>query len=270
MKINDPKSEMTGVRRKIVNRQNPDYGYTPLIQNHSPSDYITISVVIPVCNEENILTELFTTLEQLPIDEVIMVDCGSRDATWHLLQKWSKHQASRFRRIISKTSRGRGKQMNAGAKLAAGDILLFLHADTSLPMNGLKLMRTTMRQANIVGGVFCLKINSSHFFLKFISWIANLRSLYMRLPYGDQGYFVRRDLFTQMGGYREIALMEDLEFFSRLKKEGEIAFLKEAISTSARRWQRQGYYFASVRNLVLLCLYALGVSPDKLARWYYT
>ncbi|MFQ5781223.1 MAG: glycosyl transferase family 2, partial [Nitrospiria bacterium] len=113
-------------------------------------------------------------------------------------------------------------------------------------------------------------IDSPVFFLKVVSMMANLRSRFLNLPYGDQGYFVRRDLFLKLGGYRAMPLMEDIDFIRRLKKVGRVVLLKESVTTSPRRWLQEGYFYTSFRNFVLFILYYLGVSPLRLAKWYYS
>jgi len=159
--------------------------------------------------------------------------------------------------------------MNAGAKLASGGIFIFLHVDSRLPNEGIALILEAMKSLDVVGGAFLLRIDSGHWFLKWISLMANLRSKYWGLPYGDQGFFVRRDVFERMGGYRSLSLMEDVDFFRRLKREGKTVLLNASVLTSARRWQKHGIYLNSIRNGFFLCLYFLGVSPDRLAKWYY-
>ncbi|MFQ5598865.1 MAG: TIGR04283 family arsenosugar biosynthesis glycosyltransferase [Nitrospiria bacterium] len=227
-----------------------------------------ISLVIPVYNEAAYLAELFAHFDRFPIFEAIFIDGGSSDQTAQLLQKWAKYQTGQFRRIVSSAVRGRGNQMNEGAKMATGDILLFLHADSKLPSGAINNVREVLKRAEFVGGAFRLKIDSSHFFLGFISWMANLRSTYLGLPYGDQGYFVRREVFERLKGYKAIALMEDVDFFRRLKKMGRVALLKKVVHTSARRWDQGGYYFTSFRNLLILFSYFFGISPNRLASWY--
>ncbi len=127
-----------------------------------------------------------------------------------------------------------------------------------------------MADAEVVGGAFLLKIDSTRWFLKWITLMANLRSKYWGLPYGDQGYFVRRTVFEDMGGYRNMALMEDVDFFRRLKKEGKTVLLKQPVLTSARRWEKKGLYLNSLRNALFLALYFIGFSPKRLGTWYYS
>jgi hypothetical protein len=160
--------------------------------------------------------------------------------------------------------------MNAGAKIATGDLLFFLHADSVLPSSPIPWfdeMAKALDDPRVVGGAFRLKIDSPSLTLKFISTMANLRSAIWGLPYGDQGIFVRTDIFRKMEGFKDWPLMEDVELIQRLKRLGKIVLLKETIQTSARRWKRGGAV-VSVRNGILLLLYFVGVCPARLARWY--
>lgn len=227
-----------------------------------------ISVIIPLRNEATNLTQFLDALHQLPIDEVICVDGGSSDGSAILLQAWAKHSNETTRRIAMSASPGRASQMNAGAKRATGEILLFLHADTELPPDALGQVLTAMTNRTVSGGAFRLHIDSKHPFLLWVTWIANLRSIYWALPYGDQAIFVRRSIFETLGGYPDLPLMEDVAFIRGLKKAGHIVILKKTVTTSARRWQRQGYFFTSFRNMLILLFYFLGVSPKRLAKWY--
>lgn len=234
--------------------------------NLSPKTPETISIVIPVCNEVPGLPNLLKALEPLDAHEVIFADCGSADGTDALLRQWAA--AAPGRRKVLTAPRGRGSQMNAGAAVATGEILLFLHADTELPEGALGLIRRAMDNETVVGGAFRLHIDSPHFFLGWVTRAANYRAAYLRLPYGDQGYFVRSAVFGRMGGYQAVPLMEDVDLIRRLRKEGRIVLLDKAVRTSARRWERQGYFYTSFRNIILLGLYLFGVSPRRLAKWY--
>lgn len=215
---------------------------------------MTISVIIPIFNEEAILPAFINQTINWPVEEIIFVDGGSKDQTQSIIPP--------HRLFVAK--KGRGNQMNAGAKVATGDWLLFLHADSIFPPDGFSAIQNT----NLIGGAFRLKIDSDSLFLKFIAMMANMRSALFGLPYGDQGIFVRREIFNKMGGYADIPLMEDVEFIRRLSREGRIALLNHAVTTSARRWNKQGIIFTSFRNIILLLLYLMGVSPKRLVKWY--
>lgn len=226
-----------------------------------------LSIIIPVLNEAAALRRMLPLLERFSGVEIIFIDGGSSDGTIDLLQAWSGRPSSQAR-ILLRAERGRARQMNAGAKRAAGEILLFLHADSILPEGAIDAISEAVRSPGVVGGAFRFRIDSPHFFLKMIERLANLRSSLLQLPYGDQGLFVRREVFERLGGYADLPLMEDVDLIRRLKRTGRVVLLEEAITTSPRRWLREGIYYTSVRNLILLSLYFAGVSPRRLAQWY--
>lgn len=159
--------------------------------------------------------------------------------------------------------------MNKGAGEAQSDILLFLHADTILPERALELIVNALSEKKLMGGAFDLTIDGQGFAYRLIEKMGSWRSRLSRIPYGDQAIFVRKDLFRSIGGFRDIPLMEDVEFMRRVKKGGgKICILQQPVKTSARRWQKEGVVRCTLRNWVLIVLYLLGVSPEKLARWY--
>ena len=169
--------------------------------------------------------------------------------------------------IVSR--KGRGAQMNAGAKVAEGKILLFLHADTRLPADALVKIERALAEPKIVAGAFNLGIDSERWFLKYIAMRANMRSRSNRIPYGDQAIFIRKTTFDQIGGYADIPIMEDIDLMRRLKKDGKrIRILKDKVMTSARRWEAEGPLVTTFRNQLLVLFYYLGVSPTRLARFY--
>lgn len=227
-----------------------------------------LSIIVPIWNEESVLPTFLKSVSGLSSAEIVIVDGGSRDQTRKLLLDWSAQSPERRHRLVWSSHRGRGKQMNEGVKAASGDLLLFLHADTRLHPGALERIVETLRNPSVVGGAFRLQIDSTRFFLRCVEKIANWRSELFTLPYGDQGYFVRRAAFERLGGFKEIPLMEDVDFIRRLKRLGQCVILKEAVVTSARRWKRQGILYTSLRNAVLLTLYCVGIAPQKLAKWY--
>ncbi len=243
-----------------------------------------ISVIVPVLNEENLLPILLSQAADWPVAEVVIVDGGSNDQSQLTLGLWSSENNRKNRFLVA--PKGRGVQMNAGAEAATGDLLFFLHADSTPPPAGFEAIAKALQDPHVVGGAFRLAIDSPSLFLKGVSHLANLRSTLLGLPYGDQGIFVRSTVFKKMGGYKHLPLMEDVEFIQRLKQEGKIRLLNQVIKTSPRRWAPHGgganrplplvagwkghqrKYIVSLRNLVLLVLYFLGVCPAQLARWY--
>jgi len=171
------------------------------------------------------------------------------------------------------SGKGRARQMNAGAALAQGDMLLFLHADTRLPVEAFQLIHSALVGQTVCGGAFSLSIQPEagqpSRGLRFIAWAANLRSRVTRAPYGDQAIFIRRDCFVPLGGFSDIPLMEDLEFMTRLRRRGlPIAILRARVATSARRWEKEGLLRCTARNLLLRALYHLGVPARHLAGFY--
>jgi rSAM/selenodomain-associated transferase 2 len=167
------------------------------------------------------------------------------------------------------SEKGRAKQMNAGASVANGEILIFLHADTELPGQALKKIYSFMEQNAYVGGAFDLGIKSDKFIFKVIGTLSSLRSRLNRIPFGDQAIFIRREYFNQIGGYKEIPLMEDAELMRRIKKSGnKIWIFYDRVMTSPRRWEKEGVIYCTLRNWTLQALYFLGISPHKLANFY--
>jgi rSAM/selenodomain-associated transferase 2 len=225
-------------------------------------DRLKISVILPVLNEAALLPDTLQSLAQSqdPYLEIIVADGGSGDGTVALARQYTN-------KVVA-APRGRGQQMNQGASQAEGDVFLFLHADSCLEAGGIEEIREGMRDERVVGGAFRLAIRSNRTALGFVSSAANLRTLLTRIPYGDQGIFVRRKVFERMGGYRDLPFMEDLDFCRRLKREGKILLLKKRVWTSPRRWEKEGALKVTLRNQVFVVLYYLGVSPKRLVRWY--
>jgi rSAM/selenodomain-associated transferase 2 len=217
-----------------------------------------VSVIIPALNEsENILATLLSVKKQQGDFEIIVVDGGSIDGT--------AVSARAHAQVIS-SARGRAIQMNTGARLAKGDALLFLHADSSLHPHALSALRQTLAVSEIVGGTFTLKFDSNKFLLRLYAFFTRFKFRYFH--FGDQGIFVRRSTFEQLGGFKEMPLMEDIDFLLRLRKQGRVALIQLPVTTSARRFVKQGLVRQQLLNGFLLTLYMLGVRPEILAKWY--
>jgi rSAM/selenodomain-associated transferase 2 len=222
-----------------------------------------LSIIVPTLNEEQVLGHTLTRLKQeknSEMIEVIVVDGGSSDTTLALAE-------SAGCRIIC-SAQGRGRQMNAGAAAAGGEVLLFLHTDTLLPDNFSRLILDAVRRPSFAAGAFSLAIDSPARSLATIAWFANLRSRLLQLPYGDQAIFVTRETFNALGGFPEMAIMEDFVFIRKLKKAGKIIILPERATTSARRWQNIGILRTTLINQAIVCGHGLGISPAILAGWY--
>jgi rSAM/selenodomain-associated transferase 2 len=224
-----------------------------------------ISVIVPVLDEQEYINSHIGHIREQDLDdgfEIIVVD--GDDGHGRTLEVIEDSDTVKIT-----SNRGRGLQLNAGAAVARGQILLFLHADTQLPPGGLLKIVNVLEDKQYVGGAFDLGIDSKRLFLRFIAARARFRSRLSRIPYGDQAIFIRKTYFEQIGGFKEIPLMEDIEFMRRIKRQGgKIFILKDRVSTSARRWQAEGVLYTTLRNQLLASMYYLGVSPERLARYY--
>ena len=228
------------------------------------SEGCKISVIVPVLDEQEYINSHIGHIREQDFKgglEIIVVDGDANGRTLEVIED------SETIKIAS--SCGRGQQLNTGAAVACGDILLFLHADTQLPAGGLRKICNVLEDDQYIGGAFDLGIDSKRLFLKFIAARARLRSRLTRIPYGDQAIFVRKSYFERIGGFKEMPLMEDIELMQRIKSKGDKIFiLKDRVSTSARRWQAEGVLYTTIRNQFLASMYYFGVSPEKLARYY--
>ncbi len=218
-----------------------------------------LSIIMPTLNEEGTIEQTLLPLVGRTDIEVIIADGGSADETVSI--------ARRLGARIVLARLGRGRQMNAGAALASGEILLFLHADTKLPAN-FKCAIWSALNHDAVAGAFRLRIDDPRTALRWIEWGANLRSQFLQMPYGDQGLFVRAELFHQLGGFSNWPLMEDYELCRRLRKHGRIVLTTESACTSARRWNKVGICRTTLINQLTVAAFHFGVSPQRLARWY--
>jgi rSAM/selenodomain-associated transferase 2 len=171
--------------------------------------------------------------------------------------------------ITAASEPGRGIQMNKGAALAHGDVLLFLHADTLPPADAFDRIVNALRDERFVGGAFGLGIRSEKKIFRITERYVALRTRLTRVPFGDQAIFFRREYFDKIGGYRSIPIMEDAELMARIRKRGDrICIIPEKVMTSARRWEKEGVLRTTMRNWMLQLLYVLGVPPGRLARFY--
>lgn len=233
---------------------------TQASEDHCGSQTDPISVIIPTRNERLELGNTIHSIGMDPAVEIIVVDGGSSDGTLDL--------ARRIAHRVVQASPGRANQLNAGARLAGGEILVFLHADTSLPPGALNAIRSCLAEPRNVGGAFRLNVDSGRTSLRLISWGINMRSRWLGLPYGDQALFVRRCLFEDLRGFRSLAIMEDVDFVRRLRRKGRMALLDLKVSTSDRRWQVNGVCRTTLINWAAIAMYAMTFQPGRIRSFY--
>lgn len=219
-----------------------------------------ISIIIPVLNEAAIIQSTLLELQKNQGIEIIVVDGGSQDNTTNIVQQTGV-------KLISVVG-GKAAQMNKGAYIAQSELLLFLHGDTHLPQNFIHLVNETLEQPKVVAGAFELAISGTEKSLRWVELMVKIRSHLFRLPYGDQGIFIRKKLFEQIGGYRDLPIMEDFDLIQRLKREGTIAISSSRVVTSGRRWQKLGVWQTTAINQLVIVGYYLGISPKKLRNLY--
>lgn len=220
-----------------------------------------LDIVVPVLDESPNLAACLGALQPLRRRgaRVVVVDGGSADDSLAIARDLAD--------LAFVAPQGRARQMNAGAAACAGDVLLFLHADTRLPHDADALVRRAL-QGERRWGRFDVAIDSPRTVMRIVEALMNLRSRWTGIATGDQALFVRRDLFEQVGGYPDQPLMEDVALSTRLKRHGPPACLRERVTTSARRWERHGPWRTIVLMWRLRAAYFLGADPSTLARRY--
>ena len=252
----------TSARREEGSVKSP--ADTPVLPGEtaaSPRRPPAVSVIIPTLDEEAALGATLDALARLrgPV-EVIVVDGGSRDRTLTLARS---HGARAFL-----AGRGRGVQMHAGAREAAGDVLWFLHADTLAPADAAERIAEALSDPAVVGGNFRLRFDGARLAARFLTALQPLFGL-MGLVYGDSGIFVRRREYERIGGFRPFPLFEDLDLVRRLRLRGRVVRVPATLVTSSRRFEGgRSFTLAFVRWVALQGLYCLGVPPNTLARHY--
>ncbi len=229
------------------------------------TDEPLVSVVIPVWRDEDALGR---TLERLPPgapgEVEVIVAC--------VLDEQLRYEQIRDRCATLRWApapRGRGVQMNAGAAIARGRWLMFLHADSTLPPDWLEVLRQSDRAPEVVAGAFRFALDSRDWRARIIEAGVRLRVALFGMPYGDQALFVRRTAFMRTGGYRDWPLMEDVDLVRRLTRTGRMIHAPSAVVTSARRWERDGWVRRTSSNLALAIRFVLGARPARLAQRYF-
>lgn len=219
-----------------------------------------ISIIIPVLNEKNKIESLLFQLKNLKGDkEILIVDGGSSDGTQVVASKYGK---------VILSDKGRANQMNKGAEESKGDILWFVHADSKVSSNSLQEIEVSIDEGYVGGGFSLNFYDYNNIFLKYIAVTSNIRAKYFSIFYGDQGIFVKKQLFDMLGGYPLQNLMEDLEFSLSLRKAGKLKLISSSIGTSARRFKLNGMVKTHLLMHKIRFLYFMGVPTDKLISMY--
>ena len=219
-----------------------------------------ISVVIPVLNEAAVVADAIARAWSSGVDEVIVSDGGSRDDTIAVAQSQ--------RCQIVEGAAGRAVQQNRGAAVATGDVLLFLHADNWLEAGAAGQISAAMEDPRVHAGAFRQHIESASTIYRWIERGNALRVRLLGVAYGDQAIFIRREAFLEVGGFPEVALMEDLRLMRALRRMGRPVLLQGPVHVSPRRWQQYGVLRQTLRNWMLVSAERFGVSPECLARFY--
>jgi rSAM/selenodomain-associated transferase 2 len=220
-----------------------------------------VSIIVPVLRDAVPLAQLLTRLRQVGHVEVVVATGDAADPALEAV----RHMWPAVRWVDCLP--GRGRQMNAGAERATGQWLLFLHADARLGEGWLDEIRRADEDA-AVGGCYRLEIDSPRWQARLIEHGVRWRVRWLGLAYGDQGLFIRRDLFRAIGGYRPMPVMEDADLVRRMRRHGRWRRASVGVSVSARRWERDGWLRRTVSNLRILLLYLAGRSPERLAALY--
>ncbi len=220
---------------------------------------LSVGIIVPVYNEAAILEGALENLRRVAAGlPVVVVDGSSSDASARIARQFFPTEIC--------PEANRGAQLNRGAAYLQTDVLLFLHADSQLPPGFQSQVRQALADPQVAGGCFQLEFDAALPMLRFYSWCTRFPGRF--LHFGDQGFFVRREVFERMGGFRALPFLEDVDFLRRLRRLGRFAVVPAPVVTSARRFLRYGAVRQQLRNVLLVTLFELGISPERLARLY--
>jgi len=217
-----------------------------------------ISVIIPTLNEESHIEKTIQSVIKQEGDyELYVVDGESTDNTVAIAKRYTK---------VINSKRGRAIQMNAGANLCRGDVLLFLHGDTLLPDNAFRELRKRMKDDTVSGGSFYIAFDADNFILRGVSFITRFN--FSLFHFGDQGIFVRRDVFQSLRGYKEMPIMEDYDFYKRLRTQGKVILIRMSVISSSRRFIKKGVLRQLLINKFVVLAYWAGLDIQTIKRFY--
>ncbi len=224
-----------------------------------------VSVIIPTFNEELTITKTLEALSRLVnVSEVVVVDGGSTDETLSILDNY---KGLKKLQIVKLGEANRGKQLHEGTKFATGDIFWFIHADTRPTQGSARQIKGLMKYSEIVGGNFEIIFAGNSRSARFMTWLyPNLLSI--GLCYGDSAFFVRKDIYEKIGGFKPIGAFEDLDLYHRLRKKGRFYHLSQTVTTSSRRFEGKSFVLTFAKWSIFQVLYWLKFPPKKLAKYY--
>jgi rSAM/selenodomain-associated transferase 2 len=221
----------------------------------------SVSIIVPVLNEADLIEASLRKLRDLDANlEIIVVDGGSSDGTWSLAEPLAD-------RVLS-ARRGRALQMNAGAEVARGDVLWFMHADLEAPSHSIAQIQKALTNPRSVGGCFRLRFPRPELIYRVSDSLGNVGVNVFGFALGDHGIFCRRSAFRQMGGYPEVPILEDAEIYRRLRREGRMVQLGGEVVSDPRAFETHGRYRTTAVYFWILALYVFGVPIRVLNRIY--
>lgn len=224
-----------------------------------------ISVIIPTYNEELTIEKTLAAISRLVnVDEIIIVDGGSTDKTAERIEEF---ETVKKIRLVRTEDSNRGMQLHEGTKHAIGEIFWFIHADTRPKQGSAEQIKKYLRFDEIVGGNFEIVFSGDKFWARFLTWLYPLLRV-LGLVYGDSAFFVRREVYEEIGGFRPFPIFEDVEFYKRLKKKGRFVLISMPVTTSSRRFDDHSFIWTFTKWSIRQGLYWIGVSPHYLGKSY--
>lgn len=224
-----------------------------------------ISVIIPTLNEDSTIEKTLDAISRLvSVDEIIIVDAGSTDQT---LEKIKDYDTVKLIKTVKTADANRGSQMHEGTKIATGNVFWFIHADTKPKQGSGGQIKKYMRYSEVVGGNFEILFEGKSVWARLLTWLyPHLRSI--GLAYGDSAFFVRKEAYEVIGGFRGYPLFEDLDLYTRLKKLGRFVYITMPVSTSSRRFEKRFFLWTFAKWSIRQGLYWIGVPPKILGKTY--